>query len=430
VSASTHIPESLKQSWAQQRAQVSKLQRGTSSPSLPAPDTTDSSTFADTPDAWGGRDLAGDSSPGSDICLDPLLKLSSPQDIITNLRRRNLVQQLQQRQGQASWTSVTPPSDNDQPKPAAGDPESAGASATQDQDAERRQQQKIQRQQLREALQVRQALALQQQEEMALEKIKRRKEREKELRQGSKGSSSLKAAFGMQSVGATSPGAAQPEPARARRSSTGRLKRTSTADLPDSLWNCKPPLSMPKKLSLEILSPEARAQIRDVQAGGSPRSPLVAAEWCLSVAAMASAPPAVKAPSGPVKLCDMRALVVDDVPINRSLLIRLLLRLGLASGNIREAADGIEAVEAILGPNKLDNWTPHLCFMDVQMPRLGGHGATQRLREQGWTGAIVAVTGSVLQSDVQECLEAGMTSVMSKPIRLAVVKALVRKYSK
>jgi len=57
--------------------------------------------------------------------------------------------------------------------------------------------------------------------------------------------------------------------------------------------------------------------------------------------------------------------------------------------------------------------------MDIQMPNMDGYEATRKIREmpQFKSLPIIAMTASVLMSDEQHCLEAGMNGFVPKPIR-------------
>jgi PAS domain S-box-containing protein len=114
-----------------------------------------------------------------------------------------------------------------------------------------------------------------------------------------------------------------------------------------------------------------------------------------------------------------RALLAEDVEINREIVLALLEPTQL---EIDCAKDGIEAVSKFSeAPDKYD-----LIFMDVQMPGMDGYEATRRIRDfeaELRTGGylhkqipIIAMTANVFQEDVEKCAEAGMNGHVGKPL--------------
>ncbi len=105
-----------------------------------------------------------------------------------------------------------------------------------------------------------------------------------------------------------------------------------------------------------------------------------------------------------------RLLIVDDKPINRQLLVKLLNPLGF---ELKEAKNGQEAVEI------WQEWDPHLIWMDMRMPVMDGYEATQKIKSttKGQATAIIALTASVLEEERAVVLSAGCDDFMRKPFR-------------
>lgn len=106
----------------------------------------------------------------------------------------------------------------------------------------------------------------------------------------------------------------------------------------------------------------------------------------------------------------VRVLIVDDIPDNRTLLAVLCEQMGLA---VECVEDGREAVQAAR-TGGFD-----LILMDIFMPRMDGIEATRLIRRLGGRPAetpIVAVTTAAEPGHVLHYLECGMNAVIAKPI--------------
>ncbi|WP_167737341.1 PAS domain S-box protein [Sphingomonas parva] len=125
---------------------------------------------------------------------------------------------------------------------------------------------------------------------------------------------------------------------------------------------------------------------------------------------------------GPDSLHGRRILVVDDVDLNRDLMLATLSRYGAA---IAAVGDGEQAVAAILGGDF------DLVLMDCQMPVLDGFAATRQIRASGAPQAripIVALTASAQPSHIDRCRSAGMDDHLTKPLDEAALERVLRRY--
>lgn len=101
-----------------------------------------------------------------------------------------------------------------------------------------------------------------------------------------------------------------------------------------------------------------------------------------------------------------RILVAEDEEGSHILADRILTRLGL---EVVIAADGKEAIEKALR----ESWD--LIFMDIQMPGMNGYEVVRKLRHEGITTPIIALTAYAMPSDRKKCLRAGCDGYISKP---------------
>ncbi|WP_346014396.1 response regulator [Rubrivivax gelatinosus] len=102
-----------------------------------------------------------------------------------------------------------------------------------------------------------------------------------------------------------------------------------------------------------------------------------------------------------------RVLVVDDEPVNRECTQAMLAAVGLRTLLAENGREGVE--RALAEP-------PSLVLLDLQMPELDGLGAARELRRQGATMPILAMTASIGEDTLRECLAAGMEQCVQKPI--------------
>ncbi|HET9069965.1 MAG TPA: ATP-binding protein [Amaricoccus sp.] len=122
------------------------------------------------------------------------------------------------------------------------------------------------------------------------------------------------------------------------------------------------------------------------------------------------------APAGLPALPPARVLVAEDNPTNRAILAAYLAMLGHAA---RMVTDGEAAVAAVSGEGGAEPFD--LVIMDIQMPGMDGLTAAGRIRALGGPAAavpIIALTANAMQGDREQCLAAGMTDYLAKPVSL------------
>ncbi|WP_211747609.1 ATP-binding protein [Paenibacillus sp. Marseille-Q4541] len=118
-------------------------------------------------------------------------------------------------------------------------------------------------------------------------------------------------------------------------------------------------------------------------------------------------------------------LMAEDNGINRKVALVQLKKLGIT--NVETVDNGEEAVAAYLSK-------PYsVILMDHMMPKLDGLEATQKIRqierdEMRFHTPIIALTGNVMQSERQKCLDAGMDDYLPKPISLETLRDIMQRW--
>ena len=121
------------------------------------------------------------------------------------------------------------------------------------------------------------------------------------------------------------------------------------------------------------------------------------------------APAPVRKEVAPLRF-DALVLLVEDDRIARFVVERLLAECGC---RVDAVSNGEEAVAAVAAG------TYDLVLMDCQMPVMDGYEATARIRELeagGRRTPIIAMTASVMESDSERCIAAGMDDFLGKPL--------------
>ena len=100
------------------------------------------------------------------------------------------------------------------------------------------------------------------------------------------------------------------------------------------------------------------------------------------------------------------------------------LRLQLFACKGRDALAALETLQAT------DQTSIDLVLMDMHMPVMDGLDATRAIRARlGNQLPVIGLTASVTERDRAACLDAGMDDVLSKPLVLKELRALLARFS-
>lgn len=118
----------------------------------------------------------------------------------------------------------------------------------------------------------------------------------------------------------------------------------------------------------------------------------------------------------------IRVLVVEDSAPNQELLKVHFESLGCVC---EYAGNGQEAVE------KMQKNDYDICFMDLQMPVMGGIEAASVIRDQlKKSTPIIALTAAEIEEEKEKCLKAGMSDYLAKPFDLLQLKEKIIRCAK
>lgn len=116
----------------------------------------------------------------------------------------------------------------------------------------------------------------------------------------------------------------------------------------------------------------------------------------------------------------VKALIVDDIEVNRQLLSTVLQGVGIET---LEVTNGKEALEC------LDEFEPHIIFMDIRMPVMSGDEAVKKIVAQYGPDRfkIVAITASVFDHQREKFIKLGCNEFIAKPFRISHIHDCVQK---
>ena len=135
----------------------------------------------------------------------------------------------------------------------------------------------------------------------------------------------------------------------------------------------------------------------------------------------------------------LQVLVVDDSDMNRKMVCKVLN--ATKEFHCEQAVDGSVAVEMVrrqmqrIAAAAEDDMSIidgeeegyyDVILMDYQMPEMDGPTAIAEIRQLGYSGVILGLTGNALLSDRDTMLKAGANGVLVKPMNLELFRDTLR----
>ena len=117
----------------------------------------------------------------------------------------------------------------------------------------------------------------------------------------------------------------------------------------------------------------------------------------------------------------LRVLVAEDNDINRFIIEKMLKKLEVT---MLFTVNGNDTL------NQFTNAPFDLVLMDIEMPGMNGYQTTQAIREKlkNTTTPIIAMTGHVMNEEIEKCFNSGMNDYISKPFTEDALKSMLIKW--
>lgn len=150
---------------------------------------------------------------------------------------------------------------------------------------------------------------------------------------------------------------------------------------------------------------------RNNEHGGALFSFVMPVEVCTDLRQEQSEPDTVEEKVVPVDYSGIKVLVAEDSKMNRILMRKIFEKNGLK--NYVMVENGKDAVDTFTESDDFD-----LIFMDIQMPVLDGFEAARAIRKTHSPVRIVALTANVGDEFMEQCIDSGMDSRITKPFNV------------
>ncbi|MCX7080515.1 MAG: ATP-binding protein [Pseudomonas sp.] len=130
---------------------------------------------------------------------------------------------------------------------------------------------------------------------------------------------------------------------------------------------------------------------------------------------------APRVPSGNVHGEGRNVLLVEDNPVNRTVIEAMLRSLGFTVSVATDGAQAIRSAESLIF---------EAILMDCRLPLIDGYEATRQIRQLPGCAdlPIIALTANALQGDREACLDAGMNDYLAKPFKRTDLQQILQRW--
>lgn len=122
----------------------------------------------------------------------------------------------------------------------------------------------------------------------------------------------------------------------------------------------------------------------------------------------------------PVANKQLRILIVDD---NTDAAESLAVLLTHSGHDVQMVAEGATALK------KVNVYDPDAILLDIGLPGLDGFTCCELLRESGYSGLVLAITGYASEADRERAKEAGFNYHLTKPVNPVDLAQILNKYA-
>lgn len=113
----------------------------------------------------------------------------------------------------------------------------------------------------------------------------------------------------------------------------------------------------------------------------------------------------------------IQVLLAEDQPTLNKLTAK---QLRVAGAQVTPTFDGVEALV------QMDLKSFDVLLTDINMPNMNGYELTRAARAKGFKGLIFGVTAATIGQETDRLMECGADGVLSKPITMRALQALLR----